>query len=390
MPNFYDNAAQKFGAVTGDEWLALSQGLGQGRNWQEGLSAGIGGLREARRLKAATTRQTALDKAQQAQQAEQSKLNKLKMDKFEQDISAGKFIELPNGFLYDTINREYVKPDAAMTEAMRKANAAARPSTKFKTGQPVYDGEGNMFFPTSRSDRPGVQWVGADGQVHDSVKNPRRPQDTLLAKLPQSQKIMVDDLNNKAMSASETGANAQAFLNVLDRNPDIWTGAGATAISDLRSWAITFGAGDSEMINNQGDIEVLKNLTMNFVMGRIQNTKGAISEREMAAFEKSVPNLKNTTAGNRLILEAMVIAGRRKEEQAQFMNEQMQSGVGYWVAKREWDAYTEQNPVFNELLERADAAGGSVTGTEGRSQEIEDLINKYSPKPAPKSGGGGF
>jgi len=52
------------------------------------------------------------------------------------------------------------------------------------------------------------------------------------------------------------------------------------------------------------DYEQLRVQTMNEVMKRISNTKGAISEREMEAFTNSVAGMRNTQLANLMILEA--------------------------------------------------------------------------------------
>ena len=52
---------------------------------------------------------------------------------------------------------------------------------------------------------------------------------------------------------------------------------------------------------------------MNFILQRIQLTKGAISQKEMEAFEAASPGVKNTPEGNKRILTlARLVANRQK------------------------------------------------------------------------------
>jgi len=48
--------------------------------------------------------------------------------------------------------------------------------------------------------------------------------------------------------------------------------------------------------------ETMQSKGMDFILERIQKTKGAISEKEMAAFKAASAGLGNTPEGNRLIL----------------------------------------------------------------------------------------
>ncbi len=57
--------------------------------------------------------------------------------------------------------------------------------------------------------------------------------------------------------------------------------------------------------------EQFRTLAMDRILERVAMTKGAISEKEMSAFERASPSLANTPQGNQLILKAAIEAERR-------------------------------------------------------------------------------
>jgi len=94
------------------------------------------------------------------------------------------------------------------------------------------------------------------------------------------------------------------------------------------------------------DAEALRSKGMDFILQRISQTKGAISEKEMAAFEAASAGIKNTPEGNRMILELARKVALRQRAEAQAVRE----------------AYTGDNTAkeLDDIRLRAREAFGSI------------------------------
>jgi hypothetical protein len=87
------------------------------------------------------------------------------------------------------------------------------------------------------------------------------------------------------------------------------TGPLTSFLTDLKSMANKFGMSfDPGEIAN---VEAMRAVGMKFILDIISKTKGAISEREMAAFEKASPGAGITKLGNKQILDLAEAAAER-------------------------------------------------------------------------------
>jgi len=109
-------------------------------------------------------------------------------------------------------------------------------------------------------------------------------------------------------AAKKSLTTLDEMSKLLERGLDTGPLAGLTA--DAR--AIVSSLGGTVDQQRVADAQQFRNLTMDLVMKRISQTKGSISEKEMAAFERSVAGLANTPQGNKQII-AMAKNLLRKE-----------------------------------------------------------------------------
>lgn len=106
--------------------------------------------------------------------------------------------------------------------------------------------------------------------------------------------------------AQDLIATANLAEQLLDGTPTGWW----TDMSlPLRQMAAQMGLADRV---KTGDIEALNAVLGNFAMSRIQDTKGAVSEKEMAYFIAISPALSKTPEGNRLLMEIQRNIGARQ------------------------------------------------------------------------------
>ena len=113
-----------------------------------------------------------------------------------------------------------------------------------------------------------------------------------------------------AMDLRSTLAEAKL---IAEDQPDIF-GAGAEFISGSRRATLTLmralGVNESDPLmsdfkSKEGDIDQLRSFTQEFVRGRLETTKGAISDMEFKTFIASVPNLLQTPGGYLKLINQM-------------------------------------------------------------------------------------
>lgn len=368
---FKDEIAEKFGNISGDEWLALSQGLGQGRNWQEGLAAGIGGVRQARINQAAATRQSALDKAKAMQDASTLRLQAAQAAGLEKTAERDKFSKAGPGLMFNEDTQEYFPADPAML-AKIKAAAASGKSSEFLVKEPVYAG-GKMYYPVANKATGGIVYQGTDGSTLKSLEGARRAQDSMTGDLGGIQSRAYGKMGEEATASMGMERDLRQYQRLLTDNPDFRTGAGAGLMQTARKWMMAVGIADEDTIANATTGDQLNNLTMNFVMERIKGTKGSISEKEMEAFAKSVPNLGNTTEGNQELLKMLITIEARKQEMFEYISERVNDGGSLYDAKKDWKEYAKEHDALSDVNYDTITAMGGAGGTES----IDDIMNLY-------------
>ena len=137
------------------------------------------------------------------------------------------------------------------------------------------------------------------------------------------------------MADAQIGTIDQS-LSLLDQG--IFTGTGGEWVSGLKSALATFGIAEPDLAAGE---EMFRVNSMKSIMGWVAQTKGAISEKEMALFAKAAPSLSKTEAGNRLMLQTMRKAAEFKRAEEQEFNRYVQANpkanITMWRAhRRNW------------------------------------------------------
>lgn len=369
------------------DWLAFGQGLLSGPTVSSGIAQGVGGVRQARLQRAQQTRQAELDR--QAKEAhgwkrtgfeQQQEMYPIQKQQAEQDLATKPWMRLSQHELYNPVTDETKQGDPRLAAKFNKG-------TNKTTHQGYVVGDDGDTYSVM-SDNRGEIWYEnmSSGKRHEYVAGATRAQDSLKAQLPKVYREEFKGYMNQAQEAERIIGTAERFRSTLDANPELWTGAGAESLTYMKNVAITLGVASEEWIDQTADMDKLRSMTMDFVMGRIQNTKGAISEKEMKAFERSSPNLQNTTEGNRRLLEMMIAVEERKAQRYDYISDMVDNGYSMREAKRAWNEYIEENEALNieELQATADEAGldeAQIKALEGLSAEDRKAMMKYlTPK----------
>ena len=130
-----------------------------------------------------------------------------------------------------------------------------------------------------------------------------------------------------------------------------------------------------------------------FVMGQIQNTKGAVSEREMDYFGNISPTISKTRDGLNLMIDIMKISNEQVIEKNDYFNKwsrdwrkNNQGGstsdlINDWnIAEKEWDE--KNGSILNDRLQKRidqtiiDNFDGEITSNI-YDQDFIDKLNKY-------------
>lgn len=305
----------------------------------------------------------------------QDALAEANLRKIEQDLETGSIMHLGNGILWNAATGERVAPELA-EEVQRRAvqRAAASAAVGRSPGRYMkddfYDQDGNLV-PRRFNDRSGEFEYNVNGQwTNEPPEGLMRPTDSAMRDYMGIGASRIEEISASGEAAQDQLGTIREFNRVLDENPDLYTGAGANTINDLRRYALALGLpADQAQV---ASMDELKNLTMNLVMGRIQSTKGAISEREMEAFERSVPNIGQTPEGMRRVLGIMERGAERQIERGRFY-ERRAGRMPKWQIDEEWERYINANPVIEDLLPSSGGSGGrSTTTSTGVKWSLED------------------
>lgn len=163
-------------------------------------------------------------------------------------------------------------------------------------------------------------------------------------------KIDVESYDN-VIKSGEAAAGRIPRLSMMaetiENNPDLYMGVGGESVDFLRRVGDVMGIDYPE----QADADLMRNLTMQEIMGFISQTKGAISEKEMAAFEKSSPGLGKSPEGNMKIIKYGLAVARRAREKARFFRNNIRD-LGYAQTQELWEKKINmpENNLFQQIV----------------------------------------
>ena len=169
--------------------------------------------------------------------------------------------------------------------------------------------------------------------------------------------------------------------------PQIYTGLGQSGVAAWNKVGTILGFGKAT--NAQAATEAFRSNGLEIAMGFIHNTKGAVSDMEMAKFIEASPNLHNTEKGNLLIINFAIAQQDLEKKLNVEMNRFSRSNRSATMA--DWNFHADsflnrpENSISNQLQKDFDDAfsdpayGGGTgvdtdTGTDA-SQDIQSQID---------------
>lgn len=162
------------------------------------------------------------------------------------------------------------------------------------------------------------------------------------------------------------------------------TGTGRSLTLSFQKLALALGVGNIDE-NDVAAAEALRSKGMDFILQRIQKTKGAISEKEMKAFEAASAGIKNTPEGNRRILALARHVAGRNQARAEAIRQAYNRGDSVFDADNAGRAAMEefsknsgeysQLTTVNLIPDAAVDAGLTQAQWNGMSQPRRDAFN---------------
>jgi hypothetical protein len=199
-------------------------------------------------------------------------------------------------------------------ETYRTKRAAQRgASGRYRTG-PIQHPETGLYYSASSQpatpDGAPAEYFGAPSTEPYSVTAERGKQAVQLEADKKLEKYKVDvrraddtfeAINKDATEARKSNRTIAQMAAVMKNG--LKTGAGAELGAQLRKLVGFFGGTATD--DHEANVELFRQLSMDFVANRIAQTKGAVSDSEMKLFIDSIPTLSTSPEGIDVMLKFM-------------------------------------------------------------------------------------
>lgn len=221
------------------------------------------------------------------------------------------------------------------------------------------------MYLLARQQEPGLTLAQYEKRTRNPLFNPEEVNQKVLSERYESS---TEDLRDAERSLLDIG-QMESLIETT------YQGVGAELTLNIKKIGKALGfAVDDDLIANA---EALRSKGMDFILKRIQKTKGAISEKEMAAFKQASANLGNTPEGNRRILAlSRHIVGRQKAG-AQAVRQAIANGKPIMEADdagfAAMAAFTEQSEEWGRLTTATQIPLAAIQN--GITQEDWDLLS---------------
>jgi hypothetical protein len=174
----------------------------------------------------------------------------------------------------------------------------------------------------------------------------------------------VNDEQTAAAAASSLKDNVTLMRKA--NNNTGYSGVGGSIYGAVDDTMEQFGMG-GWLPGNAASRATMTSGGLNVALSKVQQTKGAISNKEMDLFTAASPGLQNTPQGNAALLDIMDGIADRQMQRTQAMEQWRQQYGTLDGFEGEWGKYIEANPLITETEDGSMAlnpgAGRMTTGT---------------------------
>jgi len=218
------------------------------------------------------------------------------------------------------------------------------------------------------------------------------------APLSARERILEEDVMTRAKSARdrnqetlEAGSQSRTTIPRLERGLELLktvkTGTGQEAFLTLAKAANALGLDVNA--ENIASAEELQTILGDRVMGRVAQTKGAVSEKEMDLFRQFSANFGKTNEGNERIMRFALAIEERNAAKADLVRQMRREGATSLEIQDATDQFMFDNdlsgmlsglpPVGQQGAVTPPAAPAEPAGGTFMFQETESLLDKYAP-----------
>ena len=226
-----------------------------------------------------------------------------------------------------------------------------------------------------------------DKSTKITIKNPANQQEN---KFSETVGAGQGEVFNNIIKAGENAQNENIDLEILTTTAEnLETGKAAPLISDLMKWGQSFGI-DMKWLGDMGsagdqiaNTEVINVLAGNQLFGKISQTKGAISEKEMDIFESLTTSMSMSPKGlknNAIILTAINDREILKSQMAESWVAGQDGKLNSLLTRQKVTTANGEiknltfNEMFNDYVEAKDADGNLINPLIPKEQ-LEEMVN---------------
>jgi hypothetical protein len=181
-----------------------------------------------------------------------------------------------------------------------------------------------------------------------------------------------DAIAESGQEAARLSTRYDRALQLLDTT---YTGPGAELAANAKRWAGVLGF-DAKSV---GSFEELQNIIGDSIMQRVNQTKGAISDKEMRLFELWSASTSKTPDGNKAILRGAKAVAEREREMSRLVQKLRKAGKNELEIQAEVADFAtklqEEKPLFSEADEGL-LSGSTAAWDDAREKRLRELQKK--------------
>jgi hypothetical protein len=160
----------------------------------------------------------------------------------------------------------------------------------------------------------------------------------------------IDATKNEALASSRSMTAARRVQDLLDKG--VQTGGINQLKANLSTLAQSFGVELPDNIKKEtANTQALMAASGEFLFSAISQTKGSISEKEMAIFESISPGIKQSVEGNRAMIEFIQAIGTREKAKLQLIRDLEKKGAMPTKIRAAVEDFMMQNDMSGKLEE---------------------------------------
>lgn len=167
-----------------------------------------------------------------------------------------------------------------------------------------------------------------------------------------------DDIVMAGQTAPQTMADMQ---QLLDLGAQIGTGKGAQVLAAIGPYADALGI----KIDGLNDIQAFEAITSRLAPQMRAVGSGSSSDRDVAMFLQSLPNLRNTQGGNEIIANTMKAVSQNKINAAEIARQAQRGDITWQDADRQISQLPNPYELFKQFQTEAQKATGGWSNVGG-------------------------